>query len=105
MWEHLQNKKTLCEDSVCGKQLRYEALLGDKTLDYLLARAFYERTVEEGDVSHLHSLISSRSNNEKLREQMDAIGLVPSGNEVMDASRVEQVQQVLLSFFVSVFDE
>jgi len=90
MWEHLRDKGLTEESNICGPQLRYDALLGDKTLDYLLGLHFYNQGKGSDVVSDLHNLISSRSNNDRLRERMGKIGLKKTGNLIMDASRVEQ---------------
>lgn len=71
-----------------GPELRFEALIGDKILDYLLALKYWEDC--ERDTSLLHLNIASRSNNKRLREKMPEIGLEPTGNDQVDASRVEQ---------------
>jgi len=91
MWEHLGDKGLTEQSNICGPQLRFDALLGDKTLDYLLGLHFYKQGKANGDVvSDLHNLISIRSNNDRLRERMGKLGLKKTGNLIMDASRVEQ---------------
>ena len=76
--------------NACGGSLQYEALLGDKTLDYLLVLAFHQQAKGAQDASKLHTYVSSRSNNDALREKMDELGLEKTGNLKLDASRVEQ---------------
>lgn len=71
-----------------GPALRFEALLGDKILDHCLALRYYKECGE--DTAKLHMCIASRSNNRRLRERMTSCGLKPTGQEVLDASRVEQ---------------
>lgn len=71
-----------------GPELRFEALIGDKILDHCLALKYWEEC--NSDTSMLHLNISSRSNNKRLREKMVEIDLPPTGNDQVDASRVEQ---------------
>ena len=71
-----------------GPELRFEALIGDKILDHCLALKYWEEC--DTDTSMLHLNISSRSNNKRLREKMSEINLPRTGNDQVDASRVEQ---------------
>lgn len=86
MFKHVIDKYPV--EYGAGPELRFEALVGDKILDHCLALKYWEEC--NTDTSQLHHNISTRSNNKKLRAMMPAIGLVPTGNDGVDASRVEQ---------------
>lgn len=90
MWKYISEGDFDNDKNACGAELKYDALLGDKVLDYALALVFHKQTKDGSQASDLHNLISQRSRNENLRDKMHLFNLTPSDNPVVDASRVEQ---------------
>eukprot|EP00924_Labyrinthula_sp_SR-Ha-C_P002931 maker-scaffold_13-snap-gene-11.0-mRNA-1 protein AED:0.01 eAED:0.01 QI:26/0.5/0.66/1/1/1/3/175/325 len=97
MWVHIEQevRSNKSKENNSGVLLKYDALIGDKILDFLLV-LYYDEQVRSGNpnfVEHaaeMQKFISARSSNENLMRKMGEFGLEYTGHSVNDPSNVEK---------------